>query len=70
MPHSRSSSSAVAAAVREGGSSEQAELLDRLRAGDRVAFAELVGAWSPVLLRVAMLHVSTRASAEEVVQDT
>jgi RNA polymerase sigma-70 factor (ECF subfamily) len=62
--------SAVAAAVLEGGSAAQAELLDRLRAGDRTAFAELVGAWSPVLLRVARLHVSTHASAEEVVQET
>jgi RNA polymerase sigma-70 factor (ECF subfamily) len=61
---------AVAAAVLEGGSPGQAELLERLRAGDRIAFAELVDAWSPVLLRVALLHVSTRASAEEVVQDT
>jgi RNA polymerase sigma-70 factor (ECF subfamily) len=62
--------SPVVAAVREGGSAAQAELLERLRAGDRDAFAELVDAWSPVLLRVALLHVSTRASAEEVVQDT
>jgi RNA polymerase sigma-70 factor (ECF subfamily) len=61
---------AVAAAVLEGGSQEQADLLDRLRAGDRQAFAELVDAWSPVLLRVALQHVSTRASAEDVVQDT
>jgi RNA polymerase sigma-70 factor (ECF subfamily) len=46
------------------------DLLDRLRAGDRAAFAELVDGWSPALLRVARLHVSTRASAEEVVQET
>jgi RNA polymerase sigma-70 factor (ECF subfamily) len=65
-----SGSSAVAAAVREGGSEVQAELLRRLRAGDREAFAELVDAWSGMLLRVALLYVSTRASAEEVVQDT
>jgi RNA polymerase sigma-70 factor, ECF subfamily len=48
----------------------QAELLGRLRAGDAAAFAELVDGWSPALLRVALLHVSSRASAEEVVQDT
>jgi RNA polymerase sigma-70 factor (ECF subfamily) len=65
-----SSGSAVVAAVLEGGSQEQAELLDLLRAGNRQAFAELVDAWSPVLLRVALRHVSTRASAEDVVQDT
>src|SRR5215216_926051 len=54
----------------EGGSPQQGDLLGRLRTGDRAAFAELVDAWSPMLLRVALLHVSTRASAEEVVQDT
>src|SRR3954469_1712011 len=61
---------AVTAAVLEGGSAAQVELLDRLRAGDRAAFGELVDAWSPMLLRVARLHVSTHASAEEVVQET
>jgi RNA polymerase sigma-70 factor (ECF subfamily) len=61
---------AVLAAAGPGGSPEQAELLRRLRAGDREAFAELVDGWSPALLRVALLHVSTRASAEEVVQET
>jgi RNA polymerase sigma-70 factor, ECF subfamily len=62
--------SAVAAAVLEGGSPAQVQLLQRLRAGDHSAFGELVDTWSPMLLRVALLHVSTRASAEEVVQDT
>src|SRR3954454_15955244 len=62
--------STVAAAGLPGGSGAQAELLERLRAGDRTAFAELVDGWSPVLLRVALLHVSTRASAEEIVQET
>src|SRR4051794_32677266 len=70
MPQQESGPSAVAAAVLEGGSPAQAELLERLRAGNRAAFAELVDAWSPMLLRVARCHVSTRASAEEVVQDT
>jgi RNA polymerase sigma-70 factor (ECF subfamily) len=46
------------------------DLLDRLLAGDRSAFAELVDGWSPALLRVARLYVSTPASAEEVVQET
>src|SRR3954467_13876105 len=70
MPQQESGISAVAAAVLGGGTAEQAELLGLLRAGDRNAFAELVDTWSPMLLRVALLHVSTRASAEEVVQDT
>ena len=46
------------------------ELLQRLRAGDDAAFAEIVRAWSPVMMRVARFHVSTEASAEEVVQET
>jgi RNA polymerase sigma-70 factor, ECF subfamily len=61
---------AVVAAGRPGGSESQTELLDRLRAGDQEAFAELVDGWSPVLLRVALLYVATRASAEEIVQET
>jgi RNA polymerase sigma-70 factor (ECF subfamily) len=68
--HQESEFSAVTAAGREGGSEEQLDLLRRLRAGDGAAFAELDDAWSGMLLRVALLHVATRASAEEVVQDT
>lgn len=44
-------------------------LVDRLRAGDADAFAEIVRAWSPMMLRVARTYVSTDASAQEVVQD-
>ena len=46
-----------------------ASLVDRLRAGDAEAFAEIVRAWSPMMLRVARSYVSTDASAQEVVQD-
>src|SRR3954463_13637432 len=70
MPQQKSGISAVAAAVLGGGTAEQAELLGLLRAGDRDAFAELVDTGAPSVLRVALLHVSPRASAEEVVQDT
>jgi RNA polymerase sigma-70 factor, ECF subfamily len=45
-------------------------LLEALRSGDEEAFAALVEAHSPALLRVAMTHVGSRAVAEEVVQDT
>lgn len=45
-------------------------LLVRLRAGDEAAFAEIVQAWSPRLLRVARTFVSTDASAQEIVQET
>ena len=47
----------------------EAELLARLRARDEAAFAEVVRAWSPTMLRVARAHVSTDASAGEVVQE-
>jgi RNA polymerase sigma-70 factor (ECF subfamily) len=45
------------------------ELLARLRARDEAAFAEIVRAWSPTMLRVARAHVSTQESAAEVVQE-
>lgn len=47
-----------------------AEVLSRLRAGDADTFARIVKDWSPSMVARARAHVSTRASAEEVVQDT
>ena len=47
-----------------------AALVERLRAGDDAAFAELVDRWSPSLLRVAVLQTRSHALAEEAVQDT
>ena len=47
-----------------------AELVDRLRAGDADAFAHLVEDWSPSMLRLARTYVSTQASAEEIVQES
>ena len=49
---------------------DDSELVDRLRAGDERAFAEVVSSWSPMMLRVARGHVSTDASCEEIVQET
>jgi RNA polymerase sigma-70 factor (ECF subfamily) len=49
---------------------EDAELLRSLRAGDERAFAELLQKYGPSMLRIAMLYVSSRAVAEEVVQET
>jgi RNA polymerase sigma-70 factor (ECF subfamily) len=46
------------------------DVLQRLLAGDERAFAEVVRSWSPMMLRVARFHVSTEASAEEIVQET
>jgi RNA polymerase sigma-70 factor (ECF subfamily) len=45
------------------------ELLRRLRAGDEAAFMDLVDRYGPLMLRVALSHVSSRAVAEEVVQE-
>ncbi len=48
---------------------EDADIVARLRAGDQVAFATVVRAWSPAMLRVARTHVHSYATAEEVVQE-
>jgi len=41
-----------------------------LRSRDEQTFRSLVEGWTPVMTRVARAHVSTDASAEEVVQET
>ena len=46
-----------------------AELVDRLRAGDEDAFRAVLDAWSPSMLRLARSFVSTGDSAQEVVQE-
>ncbi len=46
------------------------ELVDRLRAGDEAAFALILDAWSPAMLRVARRCVPTPDLAAEAVQDT
>ena len=46
------------------------ELVAALRAGDEDAFREVVARYSPAMMRLALLRVSTRAVAEEVVQET
>ena len=49
---------------------DDAELVRKLRDGDQAAFAALVDELSPALLRLALMHVPSRAIAEDVVQDT
>jgi RNA polymerase sigma-70 factor (ECF subfamily) len=49
---------------------DDAELVQALRDGDEAAFAALVDELSPALLRLALMHVPSRAVAEDVVQDT
>ena len=48
----------------------EAALVARLRQGDRAAFAEVMDGWSSAMMRLALLHVSSRSVAEEVVQET
>jgi RNA polymerase sigma-70 factor (ECF subfamily) len=51
------------------GSDDDAALVARLRAGDQAAFAQIVREWTPLMLHVARTIVTTRASAEECVQE-
>jgi RNA polymerase sigma-70 factor (ECF subfamily) len=53
-----------------GPDAAEQRLLERLRAGDEAAFMELVERHSASMLRVAQMFVSSRAVAEEVVQET
>ena len=48
---------------------EERRLVDALRAGDESAFTMLVREYGPSMLRVARMFVSSRAVAEEVVQE-
>jgi RNA polymerase sigma-70 factor (ECF subfamily) len=49
---------------------DDAVLVDRVRSGDKPAFAELVRRYQARLLRLAEATVGSRAVAEEVTQDT
>jgi RNA polymerase sigma-70 factor (ECF subfamily) len=49
---------------------DEQRLIESLKAGDERAFATLLDEYSSSLLRVAMTHVSSKAVAEEVVQET
>ena len=49
---------------------EDHELVQRLREGDEMAFAELIDRYGAMMLRVAQMYVRDRATAEEVVQET
>ena len=50
-------------------SPKDARLVDGLRAGDEAAFRELMRDYGAAMLRVALMYVSSRAVAEDVVQD-
>jgi RNA polymerase sigma-70 factor (ECF subfamily) len=57
------------AGLQEAAGTAEAELVARLRAGDERAFEALVERHYPTMLAVARQHVSSRAVAEEVVQE-
>jgi RNA polymerase sigma-70 factor (ECF subfamily) len=48
---------------------DERALVEALRRGDESAFRELVREHGPMMLRVARMHVSSEAVAEEVVQE-
>jgi RNA polymerase sigma-70 factor (ECF subfamily) len=50
-------------------SSDDLRLVERLRAGDELAFMALVERYQPAMLRIARMYVATAAVAEEVVQE-
>jgi RNA polymerase sigma-70 factor (ECF subfamily) len=50
-------------------SEQDRALVELLRAGDETAFVMLVERYQPAMLRIARMYVSTRAVAEDVVQD-
>jgi RNA polymerase sigma-70 factor (ECF subfamily) len=54
----------------QSGDPDDGRLIAALQAGDETAFAQLVDSYGPTLLRLALAHVSSRAVAEEVVQET
>jgi RNA polymerase sigma-70 factor, ECF subfamily len=65
----REDAHAMAAESTTTGADEH-ELIERLRAGDERAFAELVDMYGSALLGVARMYVKDKAAAEEVVQET
>lgn len=52
-----------------GASPQDLALVEALRAGDETAFMMLVERYQPSMLRIARMYVSSRAVAEEVVQE-
>jgi RNA polymerase sigma-70 factor (ECF subfamily) len=58
------------AGEQQGAGLDEDPLLARLRAGDSAAFAEIVRAWSPAMLRLARTFVASDATAQDVVQET
>jgi RNA polymerase sigma-70 factor (ECF subfamily) len=60
----------VCAEWRQNGAVDDAALVAALRARDESAFREVVAGYHAAMMRLATFHVSSRAVAEEVVQET
>ena len=56
--------------VDAGPAHDDAPVIAALRAGDEAAFSQLIDQYSAALLRLAMVYVDDRATAEDVVQET
>jgi RNA polymerase sigma-70 factor, ECF subfamily len=67
---SRPAAAQPASETPSGATADEPRLIEALRAGDEAAFATLLDTYTPPLLRLAMVFVSERAVAEEVVQET
>jgi RNA polymerase sigma-70 factor (ECF subfamily) len=63
-------SGAVAPEMGQNEAVDDSDLVAALRAGDEAAFRDVVAKYNPSMMRNALLYVSTRAVAEEVVQET
>lgn len=68
MPDTSSRQHGMSAAMPVSSAGDEA-LVRALRDGDEATFARLVDAWGPLMLRMALVHVPSRAVAEEVVQE-
>lgn len=55
---------------RQAASADDLRLVVALRNGDEAAFVSLLGRYHAALVRLAMIHVSTHAEAEEIAQET
>jgi RNA polymerase sigma-70 factor (ECF subfamily) len=54
----------------QDGLPDDATLIEALKRGDEASFVALVGAYHTTLVRLALLYVANRATAEDVVQET
>ena len=61
---------ATLSSSQQAAATDEMRLVEALRAGDEAAFETLVTMYYPAMLRVALMYVSSRALAEDVIQET